>query len=79
MKKKVDAVIEERLIIEAEEKASEQKLTLSQVFEEALRSYLTNKNKNFEESVTLATKGSMRISSEQLKVVMEEKSYYDNR
>lgn len=79
MKKKIDTVIDENLISEAKNRASSQKLTLSQLFEEALHNYLNLKENEIEKrSIIQETKGAMRISPEKLKAVMEEESFYDN-
>lgn len=80
MKKKIDAAIEEDLVSKAESIAVLKKLTLSELFEEALQNYLRiNKKKNVKKSVSQDTRGAMRLSPEKLKLVMEEESFYDHR
>lgn len=77
MKKKIDAVIDENLISIAERRAFSKKLTLNELFEEALQNYL-NIDKEIEKgSISQKSKGSMRISPKKLKAIMEEESFYD--
>ena len=78
MKKRIDAVLEDTLITEAERKAILKKLTFDQLLEEALLNYLkVEKREIKKESITEKSQGSMRIPQDKLKAVMEEDSYYD--
>ena len=74
MKRKVGTVLEEELLFRAKELAILQKRPLSQVFEEALRSYLARFQGK--KGVVGATRGVMDISSEALGAVMEEEGVF---
>lgn len=78
MKTKIDTLIDEELISEAEQAAKDKNLTINELLEEALIIYLKMENKSKEkESVSKQTKGSMKISPKMLKAVMEEKAFYE--
>ena len=77
MKKRIYAIIDKALISEAERRASLKKLSLDQLLEEALQNYLNVKKGEIrKESITEQSRGSMSISQDKLKAVMEEDSFY---
>lgn len=75
MKKKIGTVLDEELFLKAKQVALIQKKSLSRLFEDALRSYLSNFQKR---EVVETTKGNMKISPETLRVIMEEKSVFES-
>jgi len=75
MKKKIGTVLDEELFLRAKQVALMQKRSLSQLFEEALRSYLSNFQRK--RGIVDATRGSMRLSPEDLQVIMEEEGVFE--
>lgn len=79
MKKKVGTILDEKLLKTAKQVAVEQNLTISQLFEEALQSYLRLlEGESKPGNVTKQTKGAMKASPELLKAVMEEENFYES-
>ena len=76
MKKKIGTVLDEELFLKAKQVALIQKKSLSQLFEDALRSYLSNFQKKRE--IVEATKGNMKVSPETLKAVIEEEGVFES-
>ena len=75
MKKKVSTILDEDLVLAAKRRALSEKRSFNQLFEEALRRYLDSfKKKDNDSSVSKSSKGSMGISLDDLKQVMEEES-----
>lgn len=80
MKKKIGTVLDENLFYKAKEAALLQKITLSQLFEDALKVYLLMAGKSGMEkqtNIVKSTQGVMKISPSDLKAVMEEEGVYD--
>jgi hypothetical protein len=80
LKKKVGTVIDEELMLKAKQVALSQKQSLSQLLEDALRTYLLKLEKDKGErqkDVSKKTKGVMKVSPEVLSAVMEEEGIYD--
>ena len=78
MKEKIGTIVDENLVKLARRIAVTQNLTLSQLFEEALRKYLNLfEEENKRNNITYQTKGAMKISPELLKDVMAEDSHYE--
>ncbi len=75
MKKKIGTVLDEELLLKAKQVSLIQKKSLSEVFEDALRSYLSNFQKK---QLVEATKGNMRISPDALKLIMEEEGVFES-
>jgi len=79
MKKKVGTILEEDLIIAAKKMALSRKITLSQLFEEALRNFIKLDEKKVKKRmVSKHTKGTMEISPQLLKQILEEDNFYEN-
>ena len=76
MKKKIGTVLDEELFQKAKQVALIQKKSLSKLFEDALRSYLSNFQKKRE--IVEATKGNMKVSPETLKAIMEEEGVFES-
>ena len=76
MKKKVGTVLDEKLFLEAKQVALIQNKSLSKLFEDALKNYLSNFQKK--RGTVDATKGSMKILPEDLKAIMEEESVFES-
>ena len=75
MKKKVGTILDEDLLLAAKRRALSEKRSFNQLFEEALKRYLDSfKKKDNDSSVSKSSKGSMGISLDDLKQVMEEES-----
>ena len=78
MKKKVSTILDEDLVLAAKRRALSEKRSFNQLFEEALRRYLDSFKKNDNDSsVSKSSKGSMGISLDDLKQVMEEESFLE--
>jgi len=78
MKKKVGTILDEDLLNAAKQLAGAKKMTLSRLFEEALRYYLLSMEDNSKKrNVVYQTKGCMKISPALLKAVMDEESFYE--
>jgi len=79
MKKKVGTILEEDLIVAAKRMALSKKITLSQLFEEALRNFIKlNEKKAKKGMVSKHTKGAIKISPKILKLILEEDNFYEN-
>jgi len=76
VKKKVGTVLDEKLLLEAKQVALIQNKSLSKLFEDALKNYLSNFQKK--RGTVDATKGSMKISPINLKAIMEEESVFES-
>ena len=75
MKKKVSTILDEDLVLAAKRRALSEKRSFNQLFEEAIKRYLDSfKKKDNDSSVSKSSKGSMGISLDDLKQVMEEES-----
>ena len=78
MKKKVGAILDEKLLVSARQLAISHKITLSQVFEEALWKYFKFVEKeNKRGNIVEKTKGVMKTQPGLLKKVMEENAFYE--
>jgi len=74
MKKKVGTILDENLVLAAKRRALSEKRSLNQLFEDALRRYLDFQIKD---SVSKSSKGSLNVSLDVLKKVMEEGSFHE--
>ena len=80
MKKKIGTVLDEGLLLRAKQVALTERQALSQLLENALRMYLESleNNKNGRRrDVVETSRGSMKISKEELKAIMEEEGVYE--
>ncbi len=76
MKKKIGTILDEDILFAAKHMALLQKKTLSEFFEDAIRTYLGMQKKNL--NISDETKGVMRISPDALKKVMEDETYFES-
>ena len=76
MKKKIGTILDEDLLLSAKHMALSQKKTLSDLLEDAIRTYLGMQEGSL--SISDETKGVMRISSASLRQVMKEESYFES-
>ena len=76
MKKKIGTILNEDILFAAKHMALLQKKTLSEVFEDAIRTYLGMQKENL--NISAETKGVMRISPDALKKVMEDETYFES-
>ena len=75
MKRKIGTVLDEELFLRAKQVALMQRRSLSQLFEEALRSYLSNFQRK--RGIVEATRGSMKLPPEDLQGIMEEADVFE--
>ena len=76
MKKKIGTILDEDLLFAAKHMALSQKKTLSDLLEDAIRTYLGMQEGSL--SISDETKGVMRISPASLRQVMKEESYFES-
>ena len=80
MKKKIGTILDEELVFKAKQIALSQKQPLSKLLEDALNMYLLileRKKLKGGRHISQSTRGSMKISKEALKPIMEEESIYE--
>lgn len=80
MKKKLGTILDEDLVYKAKKVALFQKRSLSDVLENALKMYLLSAERErsaAKEKVSEKTRGSMEISPDLLKAIMEEEDFYE--
>ena len=80
MKKKVGTILDEELIVKAKQVAVSHNLSLSQLFEDALRMYLLSVVSNKERrkrNISQKTRGSMPVSRSVLDSIMQEEGVYE--
>ena len=80
MRKKVGTILDEELIFQAKKIALAQRVSLNQVLENALKSYLPAADKKLskgKKNIAQATHGIMKISPVLLKAIMEEEDLYE--
>jgi len=80
LKKKVGTIIDEELMLKAKQVALSQKQSLSQLLEDALRTYLLKLERDKGEKqkeISKRTKGVMKVSRAVLSAVMEEEGIYE--
>lgn len=80
MKKKIGTILDEEILYRAKRAALRQRKSLSQILEEALKTYmvfLERKPGERTKAVVRETSGAMKIPHKALKAVMEEEGIYD--
>jgi hypothetical protein len=79
MKKKLGTVLDDELLYRAKKTALAQRISLSQLLENALKTYLImiEEKKSSEKNIVNETKGTMKISPSMLKTIMEEEGVYE--
>ncbi len=81
MKKKVGTVLDEDLLFMAKKTALDERKTLSQLLEDALKTYLNKTARTADKrrrGVSAGTQGAMKISRRMLKTIMEEEGVYES-
>ncbi len=81
MKKKIGTILDEDLVYRAKELALSKKQTFSQLLEEALKTYLMSVEKSkmrYHKKISIATRGIMKVSTKDLKQIMEEEGVYES-
>lgn len=80
MRKKVGTVLDEELLWTAKQAAARQKKSLSALLEQALRDHLAgqqNTGNLHERNLVANTRGTMSISTQELRAVLREKMFYE--
>ncbi len=76
MKKKIGTILEENLIIAAKRQALSESISLSELFERALKKYLRYfEHENKKGVISRESTGSMKVSKDIVKQVMSEENY----
>ena len=79
MKKKIGTIIDEEILTAAKKVAISKRQPLNQFFEDALKMYISisDKQRNQNQKICERTKGSLSISTAELKKIMQEESFYE--
>lgn len=80
MKKKLGTVLDDELLYRAKKTALIQRISLSQLLEDALKTYLViieEKKAGSRKNIVQETRGTMKITPSMLKAVMEEEGVYE--
>jgi hypothetical protein len=77
MRKKIGTVLDEELLLKAKQAAVLRRRSLSQVLEDALRLYLADSAKTKKKGIAQSTRGTMQISLDSLKGILEEGGVYE--
>jgi hypothetical protein len=82
MKIKVGTVLDDKILYRAKRTALEEKKSISRLLEDALESYLREREKGSSgkggRNIARSTQGIMKVSQKTLKAVMEEEGFYES-
>jgi metal-responsive CopG/Arc/MetJ family transcriptional regulator len=75
--KKFGTVLDEELLFKVKQVALNEKQTISQLLEDAIRMYLEKKDTKKQNNISQNTYGTMKISKSDLREIMKEKGVYE--